>query len=461
VAGGKCCQLPRIAFQGGSTVNIAAHVRIRRRRVLHLLAVIACVVLAAGAPTAASAMVTGSGSPTAPWIQSDQADYPPGATVTLDGGGWSAGEGVHIVVDDTNGHTWHFSDDVTADSDGAIQSSFALPDAFISNYDVTATGAVSGTATTTFLDTNVNVKTAGVASATVDWVRFNTTDCSGSAAASGQITATSGGNGASLPGGATTSQSLRLTAGAVSGTVFTSWSGGTVPSPPNSANPICIAGDNPTQQITATYTAVTTRTTSTALARTTGTNPATYGSSLVYTATVTAPGGNPSNVGTVTFRNGTTVLCDSVPLAGGAATCSPSLRAGGASLTAAYSGGVSGSVQFTSSTSSALAQTVTQKNLTILGAVAQAKTYDASTMATVDFQPGRGRLARRRLDRQQPLLGVLHHCRGWRGPGRHRQRSRPERRGCRQLHRVTAERAHRDDRAAQRDGVDRRRRQGL
>ena len=29
-----------------------------------------------------------AGSPTAPTIQSDQADYPPGATVTLTGSGW-------------------------------------------------------------------------------------------------------------------------------------------------------------------------------------------------------------------------------------------------------------------------------------------------------------------------------------------------------------------------------------
>ncbi|HET7170254.1 MAG TPA: YDG domain-containing protein, partial [Gaiellales bacterium] len=366
-------------------MNITAQIRIHRRGLLHLLAVMACVVLSAAVPAAASAMVTGGGSATTPWIQSDEADYPPGATVTLDGGNWSAGESVHIVVDDTNGHTWHFTVDVAADPDGVIESTFTLPDAFISNYDVTATGPVSGTATTTFLDTNVNVKTTGVSSATVDWVRYNSLNCSGAPAASGQITATSAGNGAALPGGATTSQSLQLTAGAVSGSLFASWSGGNIPSPPNSANPICVAGDTPTQQIAANYAANTTRTTSTALALTTGTNPATYGSPLAYTATVTAPGGNPTNVGTVTFRNGTTVLCGSVPLASGTATCTPHLPAGAASLTAAYSGAASGSVQFTSSTSSSLAQTVSPKSLTILGAVAQSKTYDASTAATVDF----------------------------------------------------------------------------
>jgi YDG domain-containing protein/Big-like domain-containing protein len=367
-------------------VKISAHIRIPRRGVLRLLAATAAVVLCAAAPGAAFAIGTDGVSMTNPWIHSDQADYPPGATVTLAGGNWSPGEIVHIVVDDTNGHTWSFGDDVTAGSDGLIETSFALPNTFISDYDVTATGPVSGTAVTTFTDGNVNVKTAGVSSAVVDWIRYNGATCSGAPLASGQIIATSGGNGTSLPGGAASNQSLQLSAEAVPGSDFTSWSGGNIPSPPNGANPICVAGENPTQQITASYTAaVTTRTTTTALALTTGTNPTTYGSPLAYTATVTAPGGSPTNVGTVTFSNGTTVLCNAVQLAGGAATCSPQLPAGGASVTAAYSGGVSGSVQFTSSSSSSLVETVNRKNLTVSGAVAQDKTYDASTTATVDF----------------------------------------------------------------------------
>jgi hypothetical protein len=367
-------------------VKISAHIRIPRRGVLRLLAATAAVVLCAAAPGAAFAIGTDGVSMTNPWIHSDQADYPPGATVTLAGGNWSPGEIVHIVVDDTNGHTWSFGDDVTAGSDGLIETSFALPNTFISDYDVTATGPVSGTAVTTFTDGNVNVKTAGVSSAVVDWIRYNGATCSGAPLASGQIIATSGGNGTSLPGGAASNQSLQLSAEAVPGSDFTSWSGGNIPSPPNGANPICVAGENPTQQITASYTAaVTTRTTTTALALTTGTNPTTYGSPLAYTATVTAPGGSPTNVGTVTFSNGTTVLCNAVQLAGGAATCSPQLPAGGASVTAAYSGGVSGSVQFTSSSSSPLVETVNRKNLTVSGAVAQDKTYDASTTATVDF----------------------------------------------------------------------------
>ena len=38
-----------------------------------------------------------------PWIASDQADYAPGAAVTLNGGNWAAGEVVHINVNDNQG----------------------------------------------------------------------------------------------------------------------------------------------------------------------------------------------------------------------------------------------------------------------------------------------------------------------------------------------------------------------
>ena len=41
---------------------------------------------------------------------------------------------------------------MTADSNGNVTHSFNLPDWFVSDYDVTATGAQSGTVTTTFTD---------------------------------------------------------------------------------------------------------------------------------------------------------------------------------------------------------------------------------------------------------------------------------------------------------------------
>jgi hypothetical protein len=94
-------------------------------------------------------------SPTGATITSDQADYSPGAPVTLTGLGWASSEVVSIVVDDAIGQTWQYTATVTASSSGAFTDSFSLPDYFISNYNVTATGPVSGTATTSFTDLSI------------------------------------------------------------------------------------------------------------------------------------------------------------------------------------------------------------------------------------------------------------------------------------------------------------------
>ncbi len=47
-----------------------------------------------------------------PTIASDQADYAPGALVTLTGTGWQPGESVHIFVNDDWGSSWSRSVDV-------------------------------------------------------------------------------------------------------------------------------------------------------------------------------------------------------------------------------------------------------------------------------------------------------------------------------------------------------------
>jgi len=90
-----------------------------------------------------------------PSITSDKADYAPGETVVLTGAGWQVAEAVHINVDDSLGKTWSRDVDVTADDQGAITDTFQLPSSFVAVYTVTATGEVSGTATTTFTDGNV------------------------------------------------------------------------------------------------------------------------------------------------------------------------------------------------------------------------------------------------------------------------------------------------------------------
>ena len=75
--------------------------------------------------------------------------------MTLTGSGWSPGESVHIYVNDTSDNTWSLnsSPDPVADGTGAVSYSFNLPNWFVSNYTVTATGADSRTASTTFTDT--------------------------------------------------------------------------------------------------------------------------------------------------------------------------------------------------------------------------------------------------------------------------------------------------------------------
>ena len=101
----------------------------------------------------------------APSISSDQADYAPGDRVTLTGASWQAGESVHIRVNDDAGRTWSRDVDVTADGDGAIADSFNLPDWFVADYSVRATGASGSVASTSFTDGNVKVAVAGATAA--------------------------------------------------------------------------------------------------------------------------------------------------------------------------------------------------------------------------------------------------------------------------------------------------------
>ncbi len=130
------------------------------RRVLTLIVALVAVALTATsvvllAANRADALVAGSLTPT---IQSDKADYPPGATVTLTGSNWQPGESVHINVNDEAGKTWSRDVDVSADESGNITDQFDLPNWFVATYKVTVTGAQSGEATTSFTDAAVTLQ---------------------------------------------------------------------------------------------------------------------------------------------------------------------------------------------------------------------------------------------------------------------------------------------------------------
>jgi hypothetical protein len=95
-----------------------------------------------------------------PAISSDKADYTPGEHVTLLGSGWTPGETVHITVNDDTGSTWSRDADVTADDFGSVRDEFDLPNWFVANYSVTATGASGATAATSFTDGNLTFSAA-------------------------------------------------------------------------------------------------------------------------------------------------------------------------------------------------------------------------------------------------------------------------------------------------------------
>ena len=314
---------------------------------------------------------------TVPWIASDKDDYPPGALVVLTGGGWQPAESVQIVVDDDQGKTWKRTVDVAADAEGGLSDSFNLPDWFVATYQVTATGAVSGTAKTSFTDGNVKVDTdpKPLANVTITRTLYGGLGCTGTAQPPTSGTGTVGVGG---------SQSLRLDASATateggSLRLFSSWTTSGAASTVISGTggqSICVAGfQSGSADATAHY--VGTATTSTAL--TSNANPSTYGDTVTFTSTVTASPSNPSGAGTVTFRNGTTVLCSNVPLTGNTATCTTAaLTAGGHAITAAY-GGATG---YASSTSATLTQNVNKKTVTG-GFTAADKEYDGTAAASI------------------------------------------------------------------------------
>ena len=123
----------------------------------------AVAIFAVGGTAMAITTDTSGTTSSSPTIQSDKADYAPGELVTLRGSNWQPGESVRIVVDDDGlqEQTWRRDVVVTADEFGNVRDEFTLPSWFVATYQVTATGELSGTVTTTFTD-NLDATGGGV-----------------------------------------------------------------------------------------------------------------------------------------------------------------------------------------------------------------------------------------------------------------------------------------------------------
>jgi predicted outer membrane repeat protein len=115
-------------------------------------------------------------------------------------------------------------------------------------------------------------------------------------------------------------------------------------------------------------------------------NPSTFGQNVTFTATVSGV----SPTGTVTFKDGATVICSNVALSSASAGCSTSsLTAGTHSITATYNGDANNST----STSSPLSQVVNQATTsTALGSSVNPSTFgqNVTFTATVSGQSPTG-----------------------------------------------------------------------
>jgi hypothetical protein len=188
----------------------------------------------------------------APSIVSDQPDYTPGATVTLTGANWGAGEAVHLFVNDDAGQTWSYSGDVIADSTGNFTRQFQLPDWFIATYTVAATGSSGAAALTSFTDGNVTVNSTGAASVSIPFAKYTRgSTCTDTAGPPADPSSTGTVVTNAVAAGVNAGQSLKLTAPATaSGKNFGGWTGAVT----SSSQTICVAGTSGSQTVTANYT---------------------------------------------------------------------------------------------------------------------------------------------------------------------------------------------------------------
>jgi VCBS repeat-containing protein len=143
-----------------------------------------------------------------PTLVSDKDDYMPGETVTLTGEKWVPGDVVRIAVNDDQQQPWTYQADVVASLSGTIYHQFQLPTSFAALYTATATGPISGSASTTFTDGNVKVASANGRHFDYQVTLYSSTDCT--TGADSPTTKTADANGSTSGVGA--NQSLLIVA---------------------------------------------------------------------------------------------------------------------------------------------------------------------------------------------------------------------------------------------------------
>ena len=318
-----------------------------------------------------------------PTVWSDKGDYAPGEQVTLSGAHWQPGETVHIRVNDDTGSSWDRDVDVTADETGVISDQFDLPDWFVAQYRVTATGASGAVASTTFTDGNVSFALATVDQAapanltwSVNWADYKDETCgnepqTGVANYSGNDL-TSGKN-----PGVGNKQSAKPVEVIASGYVLDYWSASATSTTPLSAIEQCV---DENKGNTTLYAHLKRAIQSTALSTSSATG--TYGGTTNLSATLTSGGSGVSGK-TVTFKlNGTTVGAATTTTSGVATLSNASLAGIDAG---SYEGGVSVSFAGDSgfeSTNATNSLTVNKKQLTGTFTAAS-KVYDGERDAEI------------------------------------------------------------------------------
>jgi hypothetical protein len=312
-----------------------------------------------------------------PTIQSDKADYAPGELVTLTGGNWQPGESVNIKVNDTYGATWSRNVDVTADSSGNVTDSFNLPNTFVSDYDVTATGAQSGTATTTFTDGNVAVSGTVKDSVTGLPISGATVTCNTSTGCNATFTDTTDASGNYS---FTQAEGNRLsfdTNGPVTLNLTVSKTGYT-------AGTITLTNVNNNTQRTGQNISLTPSCTAASVATSPSTQTVTYGQNATFTAT---GGGSPAP--TVQWQkstdNGATWNNVSGATSSPLTVTKPSVSDSGNHYRAVFTNSCDGTQ---TATSNAATLNVNKKSLTV-SATGQNKVYDGNTSASVTLSDNR------------------------------------------------------------------------